>query len=413
MHSEKPESPARRLLLGGLAGAPLLGMPRVGVRAAAAPAATPPATLPPAAELRVDQVLDVPEFEALAKARLPPAHFGYLATGVDDDRTVSLNHEAYSHIEIRSRRFFDVSKLDTRRTVFGSVWQQPFYFSAVSSQRAFHPEGELAVARAAASRDVQLMLSTGSSFAVEDVIAARKAPVWQQLYATDDWKVTEAIVRRAEKAGCTAIALTVDVFTGRNTETLTRAMRQDTRVCTQCHVDNSHDMFRRAPMFAGIDVSHVTETQPSNMSGDYLARLRKIVSGKFLVKGIVTAEDAKLVMDAGADGIVISNHGGRSEESLRSTIECLPEIVATVAGRIPVFIDGGIRRGTDIFKALALGATAVGIGRPQSWGLAAFGQPGVEAVSDILNRELRIIMRQAGTPDLSYIKPDHVAMWRT
>jgi 4-hydroxymandelate oxidase len=404
MHSEKPPSPARRLILGGLAGAPvLLGTPRWGQRAAGAAEAADTGTV-----LSADQVVNVADFEALARARLPPAHFGYLATGVDDDRTVSVNHEAYSHIEIRSRRFFDVSKLDTRRSVFGNVWQQPFYFSAVSSQRAFHPEGELAVARAAASRDVQMMLSTGSSFSLEDVMAARKAPVWQQLYATDDWHVTEAIVRRAQKAGCTAIVLTVDVFTGRNTETLTRAMRQDGRVCTQCHAGNSHDMVRKAPMFAGIDVSHVTETSPSNMSGDYLARLRKLVSGKFVVKGIVTAEDTKLAIEAGADGIVISNHGGRSEETLRSCLECLPEVVAAAGGRVPVFIDGGIRRGTDIFKALALGATAVGLGRPQAWGVAAFGQPGVEAVSDILNRELRTIMRQAGTPDLASINADHV-----
>jgi len=133
------------------------------------------------------------------------------------------------------------------------------------------------------------------------------------------------------------------------------------------------------------------------------------VSVKFLVKGVVTGEDATQAMQAGVDGIVISNHGGRNEETLRSTIECLPEIVDAVRGRIPVFIDGGIRRGTDVFKALALGATAVGIGRPQAWGLAAFGQPGVEAVSDILNRELRTIMRQAGTPDLASITKDHLA----
>jgi 4-hydroxymandelate oxidase len=403
MHGKDSFSRARRLLVGGLAGVPALyGMPRVGFGLANADPAD-------ASIVSADKVLNVADFESLARAKLPPAHFGYIATGADDDRTVSLNHEAYSHIEIRSRRFFDVSKLDTRCSVLGSVWKQPVYFSAVSSMRAFHPEAEVAVARAAASRDFQMMLSTGASCAVEEVIAARKAPVWQQLYATDDWHVTEAIVRRAEKAGCTAIVLTVDTFTGRNTETLTRAMRLDGRDCTQCHTNGSHDMVHKAPMFAGIDVSHVTELSPSNMSGNYLERLRKLVSVKFLVKGIVTAEDTTLAMQAGVDGIVVSNHGGRSEETLRSTIECLPEIVAAAAGRIPVFIDGGIRRGTDIFKALGLGASAVGVGRPQAWGLAAFGQPGVEAIGDILMRELRIIMRQAGTPDLASINKEHLA----
>ena len=404
MHHQDSPSRSRRLILNGLAAAPaLLGMPRFVFGLASAEPASG------AAALTANQILNIADFEGLARAKLPPAHFGYLATGVDDDRTVSLNHEAYSHIEIRSRRFVDVSKLDTGRSVLGSLWKQPFYFSAVSSMRAFHPEAEVAVARACASREVEMMLSTGSSCSVEEVTAARTAPVWQQLYATDDWHVTEAIVRRAEKAGCTAILLTVDSPPGRNSETLLRAMGRDGRDCTQCHVGGSHDMWRKAPMFAGIDVSRVTQLLPTTLSGNYLERLRKLVSVKFLVKGIVTAEDATQAFHAGVDGIVVSNHGGRQEETLRSTSECLPEIVAAVDGRIPVFIDGGIRRGTDIFKALALGATAVGIGRPQAWGLAAFGQPGVEAISDILTRELRTIMRQAGTPDLKSIDKDHLA----
>jgi 4-hydroxymandelate oxidase len=403
MHDKDPLRRTRRLLLGSLAGASaLLALPRRGAGFAVSASGTPPAAL------TADQVLNVADFEALARAKLPPAHFGYLATGVDDDRTVLLNHEAYSHIQIRSRRFVDVSRLDTQRSIFASTWQQPFYFSAIGGMRAFHPEGETGIARAAASRHVQMMLSTVSSTGVEDVAAARKTPLWYQLYATDDWQVTEALVRRAEKAGCDAIILTVDVMPGRNTETLTRAMREDSRDCTQCHVGGSHDPLRK-PMFTGIDVSRATDLTPFDMSGNYLQRLRKLVSVKFMVKGIVTPEDAVLAMRAGADGIVVSNHGGRGEETLRSTIECLPDIVAAVGGRIPVFIDGGIRRGTDIFKALALGATAVGIGRPYAWGLAAFGQPGVEAVSDILLRELHIIMRQAGTADLASINKDHLA----
>jgi 4-hydroxymandelate oxidase len=404
MHEADCLSRSRRRVLHGLAAAPaLLGMPRLGLSQAAV---EPHLSEVP---VTVDQVLNVADFEPLARAKLPPAHFGYLATGVDDDRTVFLNHEAYSHIEIRSRRFVDVSKLDTRCSVLGSDWKQPFYFSAVSSMRAFHPEAEAAVARAAASRQIQMMLATGSSCSVEEVSAARNAPVWQQLYATDDWRVTEAIVRRAEKAGCPAILLTVDSPPGRNNETLLRAMRRDGRECTQCHVGGSHDMWRKAPMFAGVDVSRVTQLAPLTLSGNYLERLRKLVTVKLLVKGVVTAEDATQAFHAGVDGIVVSNHGGRQEETLRSTIECLPEIVAAVDGRIPVLIDGGIRRGTDIFKALALGATAVGIGRPQAWGVAAFGQAGVEAISDILTRELHTIMRQAGTPDLKSINKDHLA----
>ncbi len=161
-------------------------------------------------------------------------------------------------------------------------------------------------------------------------------------------------------------------------------------------------------MFAGLDMSHIKEHSPSNITWDFLKRLREIVSVKLLVKGIVTGEDAALCVEHGVDGVIISNHGGRDEETLRSTIECLPEVSTAVAGRVPVLLDGGVRRGTDVFKALALGATAVGIGRPQVWGLAAAGQQGVEAVIDIYNRELRQIMRQAGTPSIKDITRDRV-----
>jgi len=156
-------------------------------------------------------------------------------------------------------------------------------------------------------------------------------------------------------------------------------------------------------MFKGLDVSKVTDLAPAGITPDYLDRVRALVKGKLIIKGVMEGADAALAVEHGADAVIISNHGGRNEETLRATVDCLPEVVAAVRGRVPVFIDGGIRRGTDIFKALALGATAVGLGRPQVWGLAAFGQPGVEAVIDILNRELTTIMRQAGTATIASI----------
>lgn len=370
-------------------------------------------SLPPSQQFRraappmtsAGQALNVMDFEPLARDALPPAHFGYIATGVDDDRTVVRNHEAFSHYEIRAHRFNDLSRLDTSLAVYGTRWPSPIYLSAVSSMRAFHADGELAVARAAGKRSMQLMLSTGSSTAVEAVGEAHGDPLWQQLYPTNDWTVTEGIVRRAENAGCTAIVLTVDSPGARNNETLKRAVRVDSRQCQSCHVGNSY-MWHRAPMFTGLDVSRVTALVPPDLTRAYLERLRKIVKGRLIIKGIVTGEDAIIAIDSGADGIVVSNHGGRNEETLRASVDSLPEVVAAVRKRVPVLLDGGIRRGTDVFKALALGATAVGIGRPQAWGLAAFGQPGVEAVIDILNNELTTIMRQAGTPTLSSITPD-------
>jgi 4-hydroxymandelate oxidase len=393
---------SRRMLLGALGAVPVAAaFPNCGMTANSA---TSPPTLP-----RLEDVLSVAEFEALARAVLPPAHFGSLATGVDDDRTVAWNHEAFSTLEIKTNRFVDVSRLDMSISLFGTRWPSPVYLSAVSSQRAFHPEAEVAVARAAASRSSLMMLSSFASSPLEDVVVANGAPVWQQLYTTDDWSVTQAVVERAQHAGCPVIAVTVDNRWGRFNETLERAKQSDPRVCTQCHVGNSHDSVRKAPLFSGIDLSRVKEsTMPSNMSWEFMDRLRHIATGKLVVKGVVTGEDADLCVRHGADGIIVSNHGGRDEESLRSTIECLPEVVEACKGRVPVLLDGGIRRGTDVFKALALGASAVGIGRPQAWGLAPYGQAGVEAVLDIFSRELRMIMRQAGTPVVSAITRAHI-----
>jgi 4-hydroxymandelate oxidase len=363
---------------------------------------------PGAVRTLVDDVLSVMEFESLAQTALPPAHFGYIATGVDDDRTVNINHDAFSRVQIRSRRFVDVSHLDLSIRMFGVTWPTPVYLSAVNSQRAFHPDGELGVARAAATRSTLLMLSNGASTGVESVVEARRGPVWMQLYPTDDWTVTTGIVRRAQNAGCPVIVLTVDNIPGRNNETFERASRLDKRVCTDCHANNSHDVVRKGPMYAGLDVSRVTGFFPSNVTWDFLDRLRQLVSVKLVVKGIVTGEDAARCVARGVDAIVVSNHGGRNEETLRSSLECLPEVVGAVGRKIPVLLDGGIRRGTDVFKALALGATAVGIGRPQVWGLAAFGQPGVEKVLDIYERELRVIMRQAGTPSIASVNAEHI-----
>jgi isopentenyl diphosphate isomerase/L-lactate dehydrogenase-like FMN-dependent dehydrogenase len=162
-------------------------------------------------------------------------------------------------------------------------------------------------------------------------------------------------------------------------------------------------------MFQGLDLSKVTALYDSSLTWDFVKRLKDTTKMKLVLKGIVTREDAEIAVEHGVDGIVVSNHGGQSEETLRPTIECLPEVVDAVKGKIPVLVDGGVRRGTDIFKALALGAVAVGFGRPQAWGLAAFGQSGVEAVLTILRRELAKIMQQAGTPSIGHITKASVA----
>ncbi len=372
-----------------------------------------------------DQALDVMDFEAAARKAIPPAHFGYLATGVDEDATVQANRDGYSHIQIRARRLVDVEKIDTSRTIFGAQWDTPIVLSPIGSQKAFHPDGELAVARAAKTKGHLMLLSTAATSSIEDAIAARDGPVWQQLYPTNVWEVGRAIVKRAEKAGSPAIVLTVDLQEGSNRETLFRAQRVDKRQCSTCHSGGYSPFARgkpgtagsggfasfasRKPMFDGLDLSKVTALHGVSMDWDFVKRLRDTVTVKLLIKGIVTREDAQLAVEHGVDGLIVSNHGGRAEETLRPTIESLPEVLNGVAGKVPVIVDGGVRRGTDIFKALALGATAVGIGRPHSWGLGAFGQAGVEAVLEILQRELRTIMRQAGTTSVDKITRDYLA----
>jgi 4-hydroxymandelate oxidase len=350
-----------------------------------------------------EQAINVMDFEPVARKVLPPAHFGYLATGVDDDATVRLNHEAYSKIEIRSRRLVDVSKIDTSVRMFGTTWTSPIVIDPVGAQKAFHPEGEVAVAKAARSKQHLQILSNVATSSVEDVIAARGAPIWQQLYLSDVWEVSRATVKRAEAAGCPALVVTVDLQDASNRETLFRSKRLDSRKCSMCHADGFGGLVQRIPAYDNLDVSKATSLYAPNNTWDVVKQLRDLTTMKLVLKGIVTREDAQLAIEHGVDGLIVSNHGGRGEETLRPTIECLPEVLEGAAGKIPVLVDGGIRRGTDAFKALALGATAVGIGRPYIWGLASFGQAGVETVLEILRRELKTIMRQAGTVSIDKI----------
>lgn len=343
-----------------------------------------------------DEALNVFDFEAVARETLPPAHWGYLATGVDDDVQLEVNRQGFRRFHLRPRRLEDVRTLDTSVALFGERWETPLVICPCGSQRAFHAEGELATARAARARGHLMMLSNVSSTAVEEVNEARGAPVWQQLYPTDRWDVAEGVVRRAEAAGCPAIVLTVDLRPGGRRETLERYMRVDDRDCETCHTGAPK------PMYEGLNVADV-QTFLSPLTWDFVRRLRDVTDRRLLVKGISTAEDAARCVDHGIDGVVVSNHGGRADDVGVSTIEALPEVVDAVGGRIPVIVDSGFRRGTDVLKAMALGASAVGIGRPYLWGLGSFGQSGVEAVLALLTAELEVAMQQAGVPSLRSI----------
>jgi 4-hydroxymandelate oxidase len=270
------------------------------------------------------------------------------------------------------------------------------------SNRAFHPDAEVAVAKAAKLGNHLQILSTVANTSIEDAIAARGAPVWFQLYTTQRWEIAQALAKRAEAAGAPVIAVTLDVRSSSKWETFVRLRRTDTRDCGSCHGGN--DYLSRKPNFSGIDLGGVGGTSVTNITWDTIKRLRDTVKVKLALKGILTAEDAKLATDAGIDAIIVSNHGGRVEDGVSATIDVLPEIIA-VAGAMPVLVDSGFRRGSDIVKALAIGAKAVCIGRPYLWGLGAFGQPGVERVLGILRNETRTAMQQIGAPSLKDLTP--------
>ena len=352
--------------------------------------------------------LNVFDFEEAAHRKVLPGHWAYMASGVDDDATLRANREVFKHVQLRPRRLRDATKVDMRVGLFGTVYNSPIFLCPTGGEQSFHRDGELAVARAAKARGTLQFLSTMTSTPVEEVNKALGRPVWQQFYAPSSWDVCEKILRRVDAAGCSVIALTVDNTTGRNSETYLRTRPKDLSQCTACHESGAGPSFKERPMFNGINMDGVRAPYPA-MDWAFVDRLRTFWKGKFIIKGIDTREDARLCLEHGIDGILVSNHGGRATETARATVEALPEVVAEVGNRIPVFIDGGFRRGTDVFKALALGAKAVGVGRPFLWGLGAFGQAGVDRVLEILQGELKLAMGNCGTRTVADITRAYVA----
>jgi 4-hydroxymandelate oxidase len=360
------------------------------------------------------EALNVFDFEEPAHRKVNPGHWAYMASGVDDDATLRANREGFKHIELRPRRLRDATKVDMRVNLFGTMYSSPIFTCPTGGEKSFFPEGELAVARAAKAHGALQVLSTMTSVAVEDVNKALGRPVWQQIYAPSTWEACQKLLQRVQDAGVSVIALTVDNTTGRNSETFLRTRPKDLTPCMTCHEGGTGPTIKERPMFNGINMTGVRAPNPA-MDWAFADQIRKFWKGKFIIKGIDTREDTKMAIEHGIDGILVSNHGGRATETLRATIEALPEVVAEAGNRIPIFVDGGFRRGTDVFKALALGAKAVGIGRPFLWGLGAFGQAGVDRVVEIMQGELKLAMGNCGTRTVADITREYVATpdWKT
>jgi 4-hydroxymandelate oxidase len=413
MKNNRLTAASRRQFLKFLSGSPLLALP--GIPALGAEVAKPRpkpsdpmiwAPLDPEALIASPaDAINVFDFEPVCRKNTPPAHFGYMATGIDDEVTLRANREGFLKFQLRPRRLRDVSKVDMSVNLFGTRYDTPIVIAPTGGNMFMHPEGELAVTRAARPGNHLHILSASSNYAVEEVTAARGAPIWFQLYVSPDWEIGMALAKRAEAAGCPVIAVAVDRVAGRNQETMFRLRREDSRPCIACHQPGVAQRALRRHNYDGIDLSRLQSWDASNLTWDFLKRLRAQSKMKIIVKGIVTHEDARLCVENGMDGLVLSNHGARGEDNGRSTIDALPEIVDAVGGRIPVIVDGGFRRGTDILKALALGAQAVCVGRPYLWGLGAFGQPGVEKVLELMRMELQAAMQQCGVKNLREITP--------
>lgn len=398
----------RRRLLNWLSASPLLASPVFALAAADIPSKL--TELEAAADLiaKPEDAINVFDFEPVFRKNVPPAHAGYMYSGIDGEYTLRANREAFSKYYLRPRRLNDVSKVDMSVDILGVKYPNPIFICPTGGNRAYHTQGEVAVARAAKAGGHLEMLASPASTSIEDAMAARGAPVWFQLYASPKWEVAEAMVKRAEKAGAPVVVVTVDRVGGRNQETFFRMKRSDTRTCVACHAEDLQGSVVRKPAYAGIDLKGVPNLQSANMTWDFIKRLRNATKMKIVIKGILTAEDAALAVSNGVDGIIVSNHGGRGEDSGRATIDVLPEVVDAVKGRIVVLVDGGFRRGTDVCKALAIGANAVGVGRPYLWGLGAFGEPGVAKVLEILRTETSAAMQQCGVKSVKEFTPAFV-----
>lgn len=402
------EALARRQFLKFLAASPLLGCTAAG--RLLAEESLDAIELPNYLIESPADALDVFDFHAVAKQKLPPAHYGYLATGTDGNETLSANRRAFEDIYLRSMRMVDTSDISLETTLLGEQLKSPIALAPVGSQRAFHPDAELATARAARVKGNLQILSNVTSNPIEDVIEARGQPVWFQLYPTVKWSTARMMLERAERAGARVVVLTVDLNSSSNRVLLGQFIRTDDRDCSSCHgTGGIEDFLRMNPMYEGSSVTYA-DFDTSDMTWNYLDRIREVTSMKIVVKGIVTREDAVSAVEAGADVVYVSNHGGRAEASGWGAIESLPEVVAAVDSRVPVLVDSGFRRGTDIFKALAMGADAVCIGRAYVWALAAFGQPGVEKVLEMLDAELSMVMGQMGARSIANIGAQHIGI---
>jgi isopentenyl diphosphate isomerase/L-lactate dehydrogenase-like FMN-dependent dehydrogenase len=407
----------RRAFLSFLAASPVLAYAGLNAKWIDEVLAAPPQQQNEVVIKSVKEALNVFDFDAAARVKLTPAHYEFITDGSFNNETLRANREGFSKYEVRLRRLTGLTAVDQSVKLFGKQWESPIFFSPVGRMNAYYPDGAVTVAKAAKStRTLQVLAGSAAVIVdprgVERVVEARGEPMW---IAGLGSSMDDKLLRRFEATGCPVLVWTIDDG-GANTIGAKSVQRVGVRDldreaddrCVGCH-SNLPQITRitsSTPMDILGAVGALQGETSVKLNWDDVKRVRDMTKMKIVLKGIVAGEDAALCVKHGVDGIIVSNHGGHEDASGRGTIESLPEVLTGAAGKIPVLIDSGFRGGADVYKALALGATAVGIGRPHIWALSAFGQEGVETVVAILRRELQAIMAQTGAATVAQIRKD-------
>ena len=352
--------------------------------------------------------LSIHDLARVAKERLPQQTFDYFDSGAGDEITLAENERAFTSRRLRYRVLRDVSRRDLSTTVLGAPVAMPVLIAPTAFQRLAHDDGESATARAAAAAGIVMTLSTLATVSLEDVRAASTGRLWFQLYVYRDREVTRALVERAEAAGYEALVLTVDLpMLGRRERDVRNQFHLPANITVPNLLPLGIERFGRVEGESGL--AHFTnKLLDASLSWPDLEWLKSVTKLPLLVKGVVRGDDAEQAVNAGVAGVIVSNHGGRQLDTAVASLDALEDVVQSVGGRAEVLVDGGVRRGTDVIKAISLGARAVLIGRAAVWGLAADGEAGVTRALTILRDELDLAMALCGCANIGEITRDLV-----
>lgn len=362
----------------------------------------------------MDEFVNVEQFEAKAQEVLPTMVYDYFASGADTETTLRWNRESFRRFVLRPRILKNVEQVDTSIDLLGTKVQSPVLIAPSAMQRMAHPTGEIGMVKAASAQGNAMILSTMATTSMEDVAEHSTTKLLFQLYVLKDRNYVRKMVQRAERAGFKGIVVTVDAPVMGNRE------RDKVNRFTLPGGLRLEHLVELSPKEGSLPINHTgsalvslfQESLDQSLTWDFIGELRTMTTLPIIVKGVLTAEDAEEALSAGVDAIIVSNHGGRQLDFAPATLDVLPEIVNAVHGRVPVWVDGGIRRGTDVLKCIALGASAVLIGRPVLYGLAVGGQAGVERVLHLLHEEIKTGMALLGTRSIKEIGRSHVAHQR-